>query len=92
MTDIAALGEPNRSVFFRPQASPGNQLTALATKLAHLLRLARHPQAQPCFMKNRRLSTCGFLFALFAVVEGSSSNVVDGPVSWQVSYVDALAR
>jgi hypothetical protein len=43
-------------------------------------------------MKNRRLSTCGFLFALFAVVEGGGLNVVDGPVSWQVGYVDALAR
>ena len=33
-------------------------------------------------MKNRRLSTCGFLFALFAVVEGSGLNVVDGPFLW----------
>ncbi|WP_222838055.1 hypothetical protein, partial [Collinsella aerofaciens] len=59
-------------------------MTALATKLAHLLRLAQHPQAQPRFMKNLRLSTCGFLFALFAVVEGSGLNVVDGPISWRV--------
>ena len=40
-------------------------------------------------MKNRRLSTCGFLFALFAVVEGDGLNVVDRRVSWQTGHADA---
>lgn len=61
---------------------------APATKLAHLLRLSRYLQPYPRFMKNRRLSTCGFLFALFVVVEGGGLNVVDGRVSWQTGYED----
>ena len=43
-------------------------------------------------MKNRRLFTCGFLFALFAVVEGSGLNVVDGRVSWRMGHADTLTR
>ncbi|WP_210401400.1 hypothetical protein, partial [Collinsella sp. TF06-26] len=54
--------------FFRLQTSPGNQLNPPATKSAYLLRLARHPQTQPRFMKNRRLSTCGFLFQDFSLL------------------------
>ena len=92
MTGIVALKSQIDPFSFRLQTSPGNQLNPPATESAYLLRLARHPQAQPRFMKNRRLSTCGFLFALFAVVEGSGLNVVDGPVSWQAGRVDALAR
>ena len=72
--------------------SPGNQLVVIATKLAHLLRLTRYPRPQPRFMKNRRRFTCGFYFALFAMVEGSSLNVVDGPISWQTGHAAALAR
>ena len=43
-------------------------------------------------MKNRRLSTCGFLFALFAVVEGGGLNVVDGPISWRAPSADLRGR
>ena len=43
-------------------------------------------------MKNRRRSTCGFVFALFGMVEGSGLNVVDGPISWQTGRAAALAR
>lgn len=72
--------------------SPGDQLAMPAAKLAHLLRLTRYPWPYPRFMKNRRRSTCGFVFAFFAVVESSGSNVVDGPILWQTGLADALAR
>ena len=43
-------------------------------------------------MKHSRRFTCGFIFALFAMVEGSGLNVVDGPISWQTGHEAALAR
>ena len=33
-----------------------------------------------------------FCFCVFAMVEGSGLNVVDGPISWQTGHVAALAR
>ena len=72
--------------------SPGDQLMVLATKPARLLRLTRYLRPYQCFTKNRRPSTCGFLFSLFAVVEGGRPNVVDGPISWRTGCADALAR
>ena len=70
----------------------GDRLTAPATKSAHLLRLTRYPRPYPLFIKNRRRSTCGFYFALLAMVEGSGLNVVDGPVSWQALLAYAQKR
>ena len=67
----------------------GDRLTAPATKSAHLLRLTQYPRPYPLFMKNRRRSTCGFYFALLAMVEGSGLNVVDGPISWQTGHFRA---
>ncbi len=43
-------------------------------------------------MKNHRSFTCGFYFALFAMVEGDGLNVVDRPISWQTGRAAALAR
>ena len=68
---------------------PGDQLTALATKPAHLLRLVRYPRPHPRFEQNRRRSTCGFVFALFGMVGGRQLNVVDGPVSWRALLLRA---
>ena len=56
---------------------------AAATKPAHLLRLSPTPRPSPAFHKNRRPSTCGFIFARGAMVGGCRPNVVDGPVSWR---------
>ena len=70
----------------------GDRLTAPATKSAHLLRLVLHPRPSPRFMKNHRSFTCGFYFALFAMVEGDGLNVVDRPISWQTGHEAALAR
>ena len=64
----------------------------LATKPGHLLRLTRYLQPYPRFIKNRRLSTCGFLFALLVVVEGGGLNAVDGRVSWRADHADAPTR
>ena len=72
--------------------SPGDQLATPTTKPARLLRLTRYPRPCPRFTKNRRRSTCGFVFAFFAVVAGSSLNVVDRPISWRAGCADALAR
>ena len=83
---------PCRSKMIRFPPSPGDQLAMPATKLAHLLRLARYLRPYQCFTKNRRRSTCGFLFTLFAVVEGNRPNVVDRPISWRAGCADALAR
>ena len=52
-------------------------------KPAHLLRLTPAPRPYPVFRENRRPSTCGFIFARDAMVEGCRPNVVDGPVSWR---------
>ena len=76
----------------RSPPSPGDQLAMPATKLAHLLRLTRYPWPYPRFTKNRRRFTCGFVFAFFAMVEDSSLNVVDRPISWRTGCADALAR
>ena len=59
---------------------------ASAMKWAYLLRLVRYPRPCPRFSKNGKPSTCGFVFAVFAVVEGSRPNVVDGPISWQAGH------
>ena len=58
-----------------------------ATKPAHLLRFIRMAQPHSENRKNRRRSTCGFLFAILGVLDDSLLNVVDGPVSWRVAFV-----
>ena len=70
----------------------GDRLTAPATKSAHLLRLTRYPRPYPLFMKNRRRSTCSFVFAFFAMVGGKGLNVVDGNVSWRALLAYAQKR
>ncbi|MFR6613825.1 MAG: M24 family metallopeptidase [Collinsella sp.] len=60
-----------------------------ATKTAYLLRLTRMGRPYPRFYKIRKPSTCGFAFTMFRVVEGSRSNVVDRPISWQASRLGA---
>lgn len=50
------------------------------------------PLTITAFHENHRHFTCGFVFALFVMVEGSSLNVVDGPISWQTGHAAALAR
>ncbi len=69
--------------------SPEDRLAALATKLAHLLRLTRYPRTHPRFMKNRRTSTCGFVFSLCGMVGDGRLNVVDGPISWRAGHAAA---
>ena len=69
--------------------SPGDQLAALATKLAHLLRLSRYPRPYPRFKKNRKRSTCGFVFAPCGMVGDRRTNVVNGPISWRASHAAA---
>ena len=70
----------------------GDRLTAPATKWAHLLRLTRYPRPYPLFMKNRRRSTCNFVFAFFGMVRGKGLNVVDGPISWHPRRTKAPPR
>ena len=43
----------------------------------------------PTFHGIHKPSTCGFYFAMFRVVEGNRSNVVDRPISWQASQLGA---
>ena len=76
---------PNGPLF----PSPEDRLAALATKLAHLLRLTRYPRTHPRFMKNRRTSTCGFVFSLCGMVGDGRLNVVDGPISWRADHAAA---
>ena len=54
-----------------------------ATKRAYLLRLGRRGQPYPAFSKIGKLSTCGFNFAKFGMIDGVPLNVVDGRISWQ---------
>ena len=42
------------------------------------------------FSKIGKLSTCGFVFALFGMVGGKGLNVVDGPISWRAVPADPL--
>lgn len=60
-----------------------------ATKTAYLLHLTR--MGRPCgyFLKIGKPSTCGFDFAIPGMVEGSRSNVVGRPISWQASQLGA---
>lgn len=64
----------------------GGQFAALATKLAHLLRLTRYPRPYPRFVKNCKRSTCGFVFAPWGMVRDRQLNVVDGPISWHAGH------
>ena len=64
----------------------GGQFAALATKLAHLLRLTRYPRPYPRFVKNCKRSTCGFVFAPWGMVRDGQLNVVDGPISWHAGH------
>ncbi len=69
--------------------SPRDQPEPLATKSAHLLRLARYPRTRPRFEQNCKRSTCGFVSALFVMVGDRQLNVVDGPVSWRALLLRA---
>ena len=60
-----------------------------ATKTAHLLRLTSKGKPYPLFRNIGKSSTCGFVFAVFEMVEGSHLNVVDRPVSWRGMLRDA---
>ena len=63
---------------------PGSAVRdAAATEPAHLLRFTPTGRPYPGFRKNRRPSTCGFIFAQDGMVGGCRPNVVDGPVSWR---------
>lgn len=83
------LRQPRGTKMIRFPPSPRDQPEPLATKSAHLLRLTRYPRPYPLFMKNRRRSTCGFVFALFGMVGGKGLNVVDGLFSWRALLPNA---
>ena len=46
----------------------------------------------PAFFEIEQAVHLGFLFALFAVVEGGGLNVVDGRVSWRMGHADTPTR
>ena len=62
-----------------------------ATKTAHLLRLTSKGKPYPLFRNIGKSSTCGFVFAVFEMVEGSHLNVVDRPVLWRAA-IRSLAQ
>ena len=45
--------------------------------------------AYPCFRKTGKPFTCGFDFAILGMVEGYRSNVVNRPISWRASQLEA---